>query len=72
MAVDGYMDAVKESGNNPASKHQIQSECGGDAGWNGRTYLARLNSQARTGTRKNIFAVQARFGNLTPLIDTLP
>ena len=54
-----YVDAVAESGKNPASNHQIQPECGqnerADAGWEGRTCLATSNSQARTGTGKNIF-----------------
>ena len=49
------MDAAAELGRNPASKHQIQSECGdehADAGRDCRTRLARPNSQAQTGTGK--------------------
>ena len=46
-----------------------------DAGLDGRTRLARPNSQARTGTQGNIvFPVQLttrRVGNLTRLIHTL-
>ena len=47
-----------------------------DAGRDGRTRLARPNSQARTGTaagEKNIFPAQlntSRIGNLTRLIHT--
>ena len=40
------------------SKHQIQPEYGdeqADAGRDGRTRLARPNSQARTGTGKYLF-----------------
>ena len=47
------MDAAAEIGRNPVSKHQIKPEYGeleGDAGRDGRTRLARPNSQARTGT----------------------
>ena len=53
-------DAVAESGRNPVSKHQIQPEYGdeqADAGRDGRTYLARPNSQARTGTGKISFSL---------------
>ena len=49
------MDATAELGRNPVSKHKIQPECGdkqADAGRDGRTRLARPNSQARTRTRK--------------------
>ena len=59
MAVDGIrLDAVAESGRNPASKHQIQPECGNeqaDAGRDDRTCLARPDSQARTGTGEYSF-----------------
>ena len=64
MAVDGRydMDAVAESGRNPASKHQIQPEYGDEragAGRDGRPCLARPNFQARTGTRKVHFPCSA-------------
>ena len=52
------MDAAAELGRNPASKHQIQPECGdeqADAGRDCRTRLARLNSQARTNADREIF-----------------
>ena len=45
-----------------------------DAGWDGRTRLARPNFQARTGTEKNIFPVElntSRNGNLTRPIHNL-
>ena len=47
------MDAAAELGRNPVSKHQIQLKYGdeqADAGRDCRTRLARLNSQALTGT----------------------
>ena len=54
-----YVDAVAESGRNSVSKHQpirfslsVKNERA-DTGWDGRTCLARLVSQARTGTGKN-------------------
>ena len=47
-----YVDAVAESGRNPASKHQIQTECG-----ECRTRLARPNYQAQTKTGKNQFSL---------------
>ena len=62
------------------SKHHIQPELENeqaDAGPDGRTCLARPNSQARTGTDSKIFnlSVQlttSRIGSLTPrLIHTL-
>ena len=46
------MDTVAGSGRNPVSKRQIlsvENEQAG-AGRDGRTWLARPNSQARTGT----------------------
>ena len=49
------MDAAAELGRNSVSKHQIQPELGdeqADAGRDCQTRLARLNSQARTGTGK--------------------
>ena len=49
------MDAAAEIGRNPVCKHQIQPEYGdekADAGRDGRTRLARPNSQARTRTGK--------------------
>ena len=52
------MDAAAELGGNPVSKHQIQPEYGDeqvDAGRDGRTRLARPNSQARTRTGKYSF-----------------
>ena len=47
------MDAAAEIGRNPVSKHQIQPECGesAGAGRDGRTFLARPNSQAASGER---------------------
>ena len=71
------MDAAAELGRNPVSKHQIQPEYGdeqADAGRDGRTRLARPNSQARTGTGEYFFSGQlttSRIGNLTRLIHTL-
>ena len=45
-----------------------------DAGWDGRTRLARLNYQVRTGTAKYpFFAVQlttSRIGNITRMMYT--
>ena len=60
-------------------KHQIQPECmeneQADAGRDGRTRLARSNSQARTVTGKLIFSCSAdhasRNGNLTRLVHAL-
>ena len=52
------MDAAAEIGRNPVSKLQIQLEYEDEqanAGRDGRTRLARPNSQARTGTGKNTF-----------------
>ena len=72
------MDAAAELGRNLASKHQIQPEYEdehADAGRDGRTRLARLNSQGANGNReKIIFPVQlttSKIGNLTRLILTL-
>ena len=63
MAYDGlnkYMDAVAEIGRNPVSKHQpirfslsIENERAG-AGRDGRTRLARPNSQGTNGDREII------------------
>ena len=56
------MDAAAEVGRNPVSKHQIQPEYGdeqADAGRDGRTRLARPNSQARTGTGEYYFPCSA-------------
>ena len=56
------MDAAAELGRNPVSKHQIQPEDGdeqADAGRDGRTRLARPNSQARTGTGEYYFPCSA-------------
>ena len=53
------LDAAAELERNPVSKHQIQREYGDeptDAGWDGRTRLARPNSQARTRTGKYSFS----------------
>ena len=50
-----------EIGRNAVSEHQIQLEYGDeqvDAGRDCRTRLTRPNTQARTGTGKNNFAVQ--------------
>ena len=63
MAHDGLnirMDATTtaEIGRNPVSKHYIQPEYGdeqADAGRDGRTRLARPNSQAGTRTGKFSF-----------------
>ena len=72
------MDAAAELGRSPESKHQIQLEYGdeqGDAGRDCRTRLARLNSQAQTGTRKKkkipVQLTTSRIGNLTRLTLTL-
>ena len=54
------MDAAAEVGRNPVSKHQIQPEFGdeqADAGRDGLTRLAKLNYQARTGTREFTFSL---------------
>ena len=54
------MDAAAELGKNPESKHQIQPEYGdeqADARQDGRTRLARPNSQARTGTGEYSFSL---------------
>ena len=54
-----YMDTAAEIGRNPVRKHQIQPEMENeqaDAGRDGRTRLARPNSQARTGTGKYLFS----------------
>ena len=51
------MDAAAEPGRDRVSKHQIEPEYGdeqADAGRDCRTRLAKPNSQARTGTGKNI------------------
>ena len=57
------MEAVAESGRNPVSKHQIQLMSVENeqavAGRDGRTRLARPNSQARTGTGKTHFRCSA-------------
>ena len=65
------MDAAAELGRNPVCKHQIQPEYGdeqADAGRDGRTRLARSNSQARTGTGDFFFPVRLttrKIGNFT-------
>ena len=71
------MDAAAEIGRNPASKHQIQPECGECAGWRG---TGRPNPSRETkfagadGDREIfIFLVQlttSRINNLTRLIYT--
>ena len=62
------------------SKRHIQPELSieneqADAERDGRTLLARLNSQARTGTGKYLFfcvqLIRTRIGNLTRLIHIL-
>ena len=57
------MDAAAESGWDSVSKHQLQPEYGdeqADAGRDGRTRLARPNSQeARMGTGKFYFPCSA-------------
>ena len=58
--VDRYMDAAAELGRNPVSKNQIQPEYGdeqADTGRDCRTRLARVNSQARTGTEEYSFSL---------------
>ena len=73
------MDAAAELGRNPVSKQQIQPEHGDeqtDAGRDGRTRLARPNSQARTDTDREIFIfpihlTTSKIGNFTRLIHTL-
>ena len=60
MPVGGILDGVAESGKNPVSKHQVQPESDQtDAGRDGRTPLARPNSQARTRTGKKCFPCPA-------------
>ena len=52
------MDAVKKSGSNPVSKHQIQPSMENeqdDAGRDGQTCLAKPNYQARTGTGEKTY-----------------
>ena len=56
-------DAAAESGRNPVIKHQpirfsltVENERA-DAGRDGRTRLARPNSQARTETGKSLLSV---------------
>ena len=69
------MDAAAELGRNPVSKHQIQLEYGDeqtDAGRDCPTRVARTNSQARTGTDREILIspvqlTTSRIGNLTRL-----
>ena len=56
------MDAAAEIGRNPMSKHQISLSTKNEqvyAGRDGRTRLARPNSQARTGTGKYPFPCSA-------------
>ena len=63
MAVDGVNKwmSVAESGRNPSLTTKfslsVENDDQADAGWNGRTCLARPNSQARTGTRKYSFSL---------------
>ena len=55
-----YMDAAAEIGRNVVSKHHVQPEYEdeqGDAGRDFRTHLARPDSRARTGRRKNSFSL---------------
>ena len=73
------MDAAAEIGRNPVSRHQIQpAEYGdeqADVGRDGRTCLARPNSQAQTGTGNILFSpvqlTTTRIGKLARLINTL-
>ena len=72
------MDAAALSGRKPVSKHQIQLSLENgqnDVERDGRTSLARHNSQALTGFGKHIhFPLQliaSRIGNLTRLTHTL-
>ena len=72
------MDAAAGIGRNPVCKHQIQPEYGdeqADAGRDGRTRLARPNSQARTETGKYSFSpvklTTSRIGDLNWLIYTI-
>ena len=72
------MDAARELGRNPVSKHQIQPGYGdeqADAGRDCRTRLAKPIFQAQTGTGNfSLFPVQlttSRIGNLIRLILTL-
>ena len=54
------MNDAAELGRNPVRKDQIQPEYRGEQANAGRDYqnlLARLNSQARTGTRKYSFSL---------------
>ena len=70
------MDAVADIGRNPVSKHQVQPEYGdeqADARRDGRTRLARPNSQAYRDREMFLSPVQltsSRVGNLTQLIHT--
>ena len=54
------MEAAAEMERNPVSKHQfslsVENEQA-DVGWDGRTRLARSNSQARTGTGRYSFSL---------------
>ena len=59
-AFNEQIDAAAELGRNSVSKHQIQPTCENeqtDAGRDGRTRLARPNSQARTRTEKYSFSL---------------
>ena len=51
------MDAAAKIGRNPASKRQSVENEQADAGRDGRTRLARPNSQAQTGTGKYQFSL---------------
>ena len=62
MVVLKQMDAAAELGRSSVSKHQIQPGYGdkqADAGRDGRTRLARPNSQARTRTGEYSFSLSS-------------
>ena len=72
------MDATEESGRNPASRHQIQPECGERADWRGTGLPNLFRETEFSGANGNreipIFHVRmstSRIGNLTQLTHTL-
>ena len=67
------IDAVSEIGRNPVSKIfnlSMENKQAG-VGWDGRTCLARPNSQVQTGTGKIIQLTTSSISNLTRSIHTL-
>ena len=60
MAYGGFINGRRRETREESRKHQIQSEYGdeqADAGRDGRTRLARPNSQARMGTGEYSFSL---------------